>query len=62
MRDVISVCVCFVCVLLRLDKELCYRLCFKNLFLRLSLCLCVVVQSFVNTQHSIRLFGCAVLV
>jgi len=34
------------------------RLCFKNLFLRLSLCLCVVARSIVNIQHSI---GCLVV-
>jgi len=62
MRDVISGCVCFVRVLLRFDKKLCYRLCFKIPFLRLSLCLCVVARSVVNTQHSIRLFGCVFLV
>jgi len=34
------------------------RLCFKNLFLRLSLSLYVVARSVVNTQHSI---GCSVV-
>ena len=34
------------------------HLCFKNLFLRLSLCLCVVARSVVNIQPSI---GCLVV-
>jgi len=34
------------------------RLCFKNPFLCLSLCLCVAARSVVNTQHST---GCLVL-
>ena len=55
MRDVISGCACFVCVLLRLDKKLFYSFMFKNLFLHLSLCPGVVARSVVNTQHSI---GC----
>jgi len=43
MRDVISGCACFVCILLRFDKKLFYpSVFFKNLFLRLLLCLCVV--------------------
>jgi len=33
-------------------------LCFKNLFLRLSLCLCVVARPGVKIQHSI---GCLVV-
>jgi len=62
VRDVISGCTCFVRVLLQFDKKLCYRLCFRNLFLRLSLYLCVIARSVVITQQSIRLFGCVVLV
>ena len=58
MRDVISGCACFVCVLLRLITSYFTRLCFKNLFLRLLSCLCVVAQSVVNIQHSI---GCLVV-
>ena len=34
------------------------RLCFKNLCLHLSLCLCVIARSVVNIQHSIGMFGC----
>ena len=45
-------------LLLRFDKKCFTRLCFKNSFLRLSVCLCVFVRSVVNIQHSIRLFGC----
>jgi len=40
-------------------------LCFKNLFLRLSVCPCVFTQSVVNIQHLIgcfSLFGCVFLV
>ena len=54
MRDVISGCACFVCVLLRFDIGSYFtRLCFNNLLLRLSLCLFVFARSVVNTQHSI---------
>ena len=55
MRDVISGCACFVCILLRFDRKLFYpfSLCFSNLLLRLSLCLFVSARSVVNIQHSI---------
>ena len=45
-------------LLLKFDKKCFNRLCFKNLFLRLSLCICVIAQSVVNIQHSI---GCLVV-
>jgi len=45
-------------LLFRSSKKLFYRLCFKNLFLHLSLCLCVFVQSVVSTQWST---GCLVV-
>jgi len=38
------------------------RLCFNNLFLRLSLCLFVFARSVDNTQTFNRLFGCVFLV
>jgi len=47
-------------LLLRFDKKCFTRLCFKNLFVRLSVCLCVSARSVVNIQH--RLFGCVFLV
>jgi len=65
MRDVISGCTCFVCVLLRFDKKLFYPFVFKNQFLRLSLCLCVVARPGVKIQHFIGclpVFGCVFLV
>ena len=40
-------------LLLRFDKK-----CFKNPFLRLSVCLCVFARSVVNIQHSL---GCLVV-
>jgi len=39
-------------LLLRFNKKCFTRLCLKNLFLRLSLCLCVFARSVVNIQHS----------
>jgi len=62
MRDVISGCACFVRVLLRFDKKLFYRLRFKNLFLRLPLCLVLLCDRLSTINSSIRLFGCVFLV
>ena len=45
-------------LLLRFDKKSFTRLLLKNLFLHLSLCLCVIVRSIVNIQH---LVGCLVV-
>jgi len=49
-------------LLLRFDKKCFTRLCFKNPFLRLSVCLCVLCA--IGCQYSTlnRLFGCVFLV
>jgi len=49
-------------LLLRFDKKCFTRLCFKNPFLRLSVCLCVFCA--IGCQYSTlnRLFGCVFLV
>jgi len=43
-------------LLLRFDKKCFTRLRLKNLFVRLSVCLCVFARSVVNIQHSIGCF------
>jgi len=45
-------------LLLRFDKKCFTRLCFKNPFLRLSVCLCVFARLVVNIQHSV---GCLIV-
>ena len=45
-------------LLLRFNKKCFARLCFRNPFLRLSVCLCVFARSVVNIQQSI---GCLVV-